>query len=125
MNLNQVTIPSLDVEKAVAFYKTLGLKIIVEALPEYVRLLCPDGDATFSIHKVEQLNPNDGISIYFEVDDLEKTVSDLEQKGITFNTEILKQSWLWDEARLKDLDGNNIIIYRAGENRKNPPWRIN
>ncbi|WP_435413616.1 VOC family protein, partial [Psychroserpens mesophilus] len=37
MNLNQITIPSLDVEKATAFYKTLGLHLIVDALPRYVR----------------------------------------------------------------------------------------
>ncbi|MEM7380928.1 MAG: VOC family protein, partial [Bacteroidota bacterium] len=35
------------------------------------------------------------------------------------------QSWLWREARLKDPDGNTLILYHAGENRKNPPWRIN
>ena len=50
MNLNQVTIPSLDVAKSVEFYKTLGLQLIVDAAPRYVRFLCPDGDATFSFH---------------------------------------------------------------------------
>ena len=53
MNLNQITIPSLDVEKAVTFYKTLGLHLIVNALPRYVRFECPDGDSTLSIHKSE------------------------------------------------------------------------
>lgn len=33
MNLNQITIPSLDVEKAVEFYKILGLHLIVDAIP--------------------------------------------------------------------------------------------
>jgi catechol 2,3-dioxygenase-like lactoylglutathione lyase family enzyme len=37
MNLNQITIPSLDLEKSVAFYKTLGLHLIVDALPSYAR----------------------------------------------------------------------------------------
>jgi catechol 2,3-dioxygenase-like lactoylglutathione lyase family enzyme len=55
MNLNQVTISSLDVAKSTEFYKLLGLKLIVDALPRYVRLECPDGDATFSISKVEEL----------------------------------------------------------------------
>lgn len=124
MNLNQVTIPSVDVEKATVFYKTLGLNLIVDALPRYVRFECPNGDSTFSIHKVNTLSKGNGITLYFEVENLETTVFKLKQEGITFKTEILKQSWLWNEVHLNDLDNNQIIIYHAGENRKNPPWRI-
>lgn len=125
MNLNQVTIPSLDVAKSVEFYKTLGLQLIVDAMPRYIRFLCPDGDTTFSIHKVESLSKNNQTILYFEVDNLTKTVDTLKQKGIVFDTEITKQSWLWTEIKLKDPDQNPIIIYTAGENRKNPPWPIN
>ena len=50
MNLNQVTIPSVDVIKSVEFYKKLGLRLIVDASPRYVRFEVPDGEATFSIH---------------------------------------------------------------------------
>ena len=125
MNLNQVTIPSLNVEKSVDFYKTLGLQLIVDAMPRYVRFLCPDGDTTFSIHKVESLSKNHQTIIYFEVDNLIETVNSLKQKGIMFDSEVVEQSWLWTEIKLKDPDQNPIIIYTAGENRKNPPWRIN
>ncbi|WP_179022458.1 VOC family protein [Winogradskyella forsetii] len=125
MNLNQITVSSLDARSAVSFYKKLGLKLIVDALPRYARLQCPDGDSTFSIHQVEDLPINNSVTLYFEVENLSKTVSELQQKGITFNTEILEQSWLWNEVYLKDPDGNTIIIYHAGKNRKNPPWRIN
>jgi len=125
MNLNQVTISSLDVEKSTVFYKTLGLNLIVDALPRYVRFECLDGDSTFSIHKVKELSVVNGTTLYFEVENLSKTVDKLKQKGIIFNTEILEQSWLWNEAHLNDPNGNHIIIYHAGENRKNPPWRVN
>jgi catechol 2,3-dioxygenase-like lactoylglutathione lyase family enzyme len=64
MNLNQVTVPSLDVEKATEFYKLLGLKLIVDALTRYVSFECPDGDSTFSIHKVDELPKGNGVSIY-------------------------------------------------------------
>ena len=124
MNLNQITIPSLNVEKATEFYNTLGLKLIVDALPRYVRFECIDGDATFSIHLVDTISNENGIAIYFEVTDVEKKVSELKAKGIVFETESEDQSWLWKEAKLKDLDGNQIIIFHAGKNRKNPPWRI-
>ena len=124
MNLNQITIPSLDVEKATLFYKTLGLNLIVDALPRYVRFECPDGNATFSIHKVDELPGRNGVSIYFEDDNLDELVSQLQQKGIIFTSEAEDKDYLWREAHLNDLDGNHIILYKAGKNRTNPPWRI-
>ncbi|WP_334056002.1 VOC family protein [Polaribacter sp. P097] len=124
MNLNQVTIPALDLEKAVAFYQTLGLDLIVDALPNYVRFICPDGNSTFSIHKVEELPQNSGTSIYFECDDLDEKVANLKDKGIVFDELPNDKSWLWREARLKDTANNQLILYYAGENRINPPWKI-
>ena len=125
MNLNQITISSLDIEKSVIFYKKLGLNLIVDALPRYVRLECPKGDSTFSIYSAEKRPEGNNITLYFEVDNLSVTVSALKQKGVIFNTEILDQPWLWHEAHLNDPDGNDIIIYHAGKNRKSPPWKIN
>ncbi|MCL6267663.1 VOC family protein [Flagellimonas myxillae] len=124
MNLNQITIPSLDLTQSVPFYEKLGLKLIVDARPHYVRFECPDGNSTFSIHLVEALPKGDGIYIYFECEDLDAHVNELIQKGINFDQEPADQSWLWREARLKDLDGNQLILYYAGENRLNPPWRV-
>ncbi|TGV03036.1 VOC family protein [Flavivirga rizhaonensis] len=125
MDLNQITIPSLDVEKATEFYKTLGLHLIVDAVPRYVRFECPDGNSTFSIHKVDALPKGNGVIIYFEDDNLDDLVSKLQKKGISFTQLPEDQSYLWREARLQDPDGNNIILFHAGKNRKNPPWRIN
>ncbi|MFP4846602.1 VOC family protein [Winogradskyella sp. PE311] len=125
MNLNQVTISSLDVIKSTDFYKTLGLKLIVDALPRYVRLECPNGESTFSISNVDILPEGNNIKLYFEVNNLFETVSKLKKKGITFNSEITEQSWKWTDVHLNDPDGHQLIIYHAGKNRKNPPWRIN
>ncbi|WP_203256768.1 VOC family protein [Hyunsoonleella ulvae] len=124
MDLNQITIPSLDVESAIGFYETLGLKLIVKALPKYVRFECPDGNSTFSIHHVEELPKGNKITIYFEDDHLDNLVSQLQVKGIVFDSLPEDKPWLWREAHLKDMDGNNIILYNAGQHRKNPPWRI-
>jgi predicted enzyme related to lactoylglutathione lyase len=124
MNLNQITIPSLDVNKATEFYKKLSLILIVDALPRYVRFECPNGDSTFSIHKVNQLPKGEGISIYFEVEDLDYEVNILKEKGIKFTNEPEDKPWLWREVHLKDPDGNHIILFNAGDNRKNPPWKI-
>ncbi|WP_034044247.1 VOC family protein [Wocania ichthyoenteri] len=124
MDLNQITIPSLDVEKATEFYKKLGLILIVNALPRYVRFECPNGNSTFSIHKVDELQKGHGITIYFEDDYLDELVEQLKSKDIIFTSEPEDKMWLWREAHLNDLDGNSIILYKAGKNRKNPPWRI-
>lgn len=124
MDLNQITVPSLDVVKTTVFYKTLGLHIIVDASPNYVRFECPDGHSTFSIHLVESLPKGDGITIYFEDDNLNEVVENLQQKGLEFTLLPEDKPWLWREAHLYDPDGNKIILYAAGKNRKNPPWRV-
>jgi catechol 2,3-dioxygenase-like lactoylglutathione lyase family enzyme len=124
MNLNQVTIPVLDVKKSIGFYQNLGLELIVESLPAYARFICPEGNATLSLHKVEKLPSGEGIWIYFETRDLNQLVSEFQLKGFVFEELPEDKPWLWKEARLKDLDNNQIIIYHAGKNRINPPWRI-
>lgn len=124
MKLNQITVPSNDLEKSIPYYEKLGLKLIVKAMPHYARFECPDGDATFSIHKTEKLPSGDGIYVYFECADLDKYVDELLSKGIEFDELPKDKPWLWREARLKDLDGNQIILYYAGKNRKHPPWKI-
>lgn len=124
MNLNQVTVPSINVAKAIAFYQKLGLKLIVKSLPKYARFESLEGDATFSIHLVDELPKGHGVTIYFEDDDLDNLVKQLQSKGIVFDSLPQNKSWLWREAHLKDVDGNQIILFKAGTNRKNPPWRI-
>ncbi|MCK5443287.1 MAG: VOC family protein [Maribacter sp.] len=124
MNLNQITVPSLDLEKSIPFYQKLGLKLIVEALPDYARFECPEGDGTFSIHQVEELPRGEGIHVYFECKDLDTYVQGLVELDIEFNEMPNDKKWLWREARLKDLDGNSLILFNAGIHRKNPPWRI-
>jgi len=124
MNLNQITVPSLDLTKSIPFYEALGLKLIVKSLPHYARFECPDGDSTFSLHQTEELPKGEGIYVYFECENLDEQVETLKQKGIQFDLEPTDQKWLWREARLKDLDGNQLILFHGGENRLNPPWRI-
>jgi catechol 2,3-dioxygenase-like lactoylglutathione lyase family enzyme len=124
MNLNQITIPVLDVEKAIAFYEKLGLQLIVKALPHYARFVCPQGGSTFSLHQVAELPHGNGIWVYFETENLDILIEELLAKGLTIAEMPNDKAWLWREARLKDLDNNQLILYHAGENRLNPPWRI-
>jgi catechol 2,3-dioxygenase-like lactoylglutathione lyase family enzyme len=124
MNLNQLSVPVLDVEKSIEFYEKFGLNLIVRSLPDYARFLCPDGNTTFSLHRVDELATGNGVWIYFETGDVDQKVKDLQSKGIIVEELPIDKPWLWKEARLKDLDNNQLIIYYAGENRLDPPWRV-
>ncbi|NOQ73896.1 MAG: VOC family protein [Crocinitomix sp.] len=124
MNLNQITVPSLDLTKSIPFYEKLGLKLIVKSLPHYARFECPNGSSTFSIHQTKVLPKGDGVYVYFECENLDEQVEKIKENGIKFDQEPTDQNWLWKEARLKDIDGNQLILFYGGENRLNPPWRI-
>jgi predicted enzyme related to lactoylglutathione lyase len=124
MNLNQVTVPATDVSASVEFYKKLGLKLIVDSIPRYARFECSDGDSTFSVHFRENFTVNPDLVIYFECENLDEKVAELKQLGIEFEQNPTDQTWLWREAYLKDPSGNVICLFYAGENRKNPPWRV-
>jgi catechol 2,3-dioxygenase-like lactoylglutathione lyase family enzyme len=123
MELNQVTLPALDVAASVAFYRAMGFEIIVDAT-HYARFKSTVGTATFSVHAVENLNGPPPTIVYFESDDVDRQADALKAKGFVFAQEPRDEPWLWREARLVDPSGNIVCIYHAGENRLNPPWRV-
>ncbi len=124
MNLNQITIYTHKPLETVEFYQKLGLKLIVDSRPRYARLLCPDGDATLSVSNAEENQTNSNIVLYFECEDLDSKVKELKNLGLEFEQEPTDKDWLWRESYLKDPTENKICLFRAGENRKNPPWRV-
>jgi catechol 2,3-dioxygenase-like lactoylglutathione lyase family enzyme len=124
VNLNQVTVPCVDLDVSVAFYRRLGLRLIVHDPPDYARFECPVGDATFSLHRVPQLPDAGGIVVYFELEDLDAKVEQLRAAGLEFESGPRDQPWLWREACLRDPAGNRVCLFHAGENRHNPPWRL-
>ena len=124
MNLNQVTLPSIDVGQSVAFYKALGLKLIVDAVPRYARFECVDGNATFSVHEVASIPDQSGVVVYFECADLDSRFEALRSLGLEFDQPPTDEKWLWREARLRDPSNNVVCLYWAGANRRHPPWRV-
>jgi catechol 2,3-dioxygenase-like lactoylglutathione lyase family enzyme len=124
MRLNQVTVPALDLEHSIAFYRTLGLKLIVKN-SHYARFEVGDGGATFSLHLADDVSgASNGPSIYFECDDLDARVAGLKEKGVRFDSGPVDQTWLWREAWLTDPAGVKVCLYYAGEMRRFPPWRL-
>ncbi len=124
MNLNQITVPVRDLIQSIEFYEKLGLKLIVKSIPDYARFVCSNSDSTFSLHAADELQTGNGTWIYFEVADLDAHVQSLIKKGIIFEELPTNKPWLWREARLKDPDSNQLILYFAGKNRTDPPWKI-
>jgi hydroxymethylpyrimidine/phosphomethylpyrimidine kinase len=122
--LNQVTVTGTNYERSVDFYRRIGLTQIVDS-PEtgYARFETAGG-VTFSV----QIDPDEKIiattAIYLECDDLDDRVEKLARSGIAFEHGPRNQPWMWREARLRDPDGNIIFFYKAGENRRFPPWRM-
>ena len=128
MNLNQVTIYSSLPLETVRFFETLGLRKIVDSLPRYARLECPDGGSTLSVHEAETRAagsvPSSTIVLYFECEDLDADVRRLKALGVEFTQDPVDQPWLWREAYTADPNGNKICLFHAGKNRLDPPWRI-
>ncbi len=122
--LNQVTVTGKDYAKQVAFYTKLGLKQIVDSPVNGYARFEAWGGTTFSV----QIDPDEEIApttaLYFECDDLDSRVEALARSGIVFEHGPRDQPWLWREARLRDPAGNIIFLYRAGEARRFPPWRM-
>ncbi len=122
MKLNQVTIGHSDYDRSVAFYTQLGLTHIVDAPPRYARFETLAGE-TLSIHHMDQV-ASPGTIVYFEVEDLDRKVVQLERLGMIFDSHPTDQDWGWREAYIKDPAGNTICLFYAGKNRRFPPWRI-
>ncbi len=125
MNLNQVTLPVREMDISTDFYRRLGFLQIVDT-PHYARFSCPDDGATFSLNLEPELAENNlsGTVIYFEHQQLDDWVKEIQRRGIELAQLPTEQSYLWREAVVIDPSGNKIKLYWAGDNRLNPPWRV-
>ena len=122
--LNQVTVTGTNYERSVDFYRSLGLRQIVDSPDTGYARFETGGGVTFSV----QIDPEERIiattAVYLECDDLDERVEQLARSGIAFEHGPRNQPWMWREARLRDPDGNIIFFYKAGEARRFPPWRM-
>ena len=121
--LNQITVPARDYAASLAFYRLLGLTLIVDA-PEngYARFEAANG-VTFSIHMTDE-HVEPGATIYLELAALDVWHAWLLRQGIRFEQPPRDQDWGWREAHLTDPAGNRLCLYQAGEYRRFPPWRV-
>lgn len=121
-SLNHVTVGCRDYVASVSFYKALGLELIVDSPSNgYARFEAPNG-VTFSVHHSDNIASS--TIVYFESKRLDAWVTELASQGFAFEQLPQDESWGWREARLLDPAGNIVCLYKAGENRRYPAWRI-
>ncbi len=127
LSLNQITLSAFDMAESMAFYQKLGLTLIVDSAPRYVRFEFPEDENghadTLSLHAAPEgwEAQNGDPLIYFEVEDVAKFLAHC---GISPEATPEAKSYLWTEADILDPSGNRIRIFNAGQNRRFPPWRV-
>ena len=124
IRLNQVTLAARNVAASVLFYQRLGLILIVDAAPRYVRFEFPEppcgGEpATLSLHAVDDdWSPaSEWPLVYFEVNDVAGFLNDA---ALTPLSKPELKSYAWEEADILDPSGNRLRIYKAGKARRFP-----
>ncbi|MCJ8191999.1 bifunctional hydroxymethylpyrimidine kinase/phosphomethylpyrimidine kinase [Sphingomicrobium aestuariivivum] len=122
--LNQLTVTGTDYDKMVDFYRRIGLRQIVDSPDNQYARFETGGGATFSVQCDPDAPVAENFAVYFECDDLDTRVERLAREGLPFEHGPRAQPWMWREARLRDPAGNTVFLYKAGENRRYPPWRM-
>jgi catechol 2,3-dioxygenase-like lactoylglutathione lyase family enzyme len=107
-----VTLMVADMDRAVEFYaQTLGLELKVRYGNEWAEIAAPG--LTLGLHQargpIARADPDIGISIGLEVDDIDATVEELKAKGVLFPSSIRETDDL-REASFVDPDGTSLYL---------------
>jgi catechol 2,3-dioxygenase-like lactoylglutathione lyase family enzyme len=116
---NHAMIYTSALDRALAFYRdALGFRVVDEYPGGYARLKSPRGSTTIALHALEpgaRLDPGvQGIRLYFEVAQLDAFCESLLARGVAFEQPPRDMPWGWRHAYLRDPDGHEISLYRAG-----------
>jgi catechol 2,3-dioxygenase-like lactoylglutathione lyase family enzyme len=109
------TIPVTDQERALAFYtEKLGFRLLTDQpfneTQRWIELGVSGGETRIVLfHFDDGLQPGTKMNITFWTDDVERTIHELESKGVEFVTKPQKADW-GTAATFKDLDGNTFVI---------------
>lgn len=107
-----------NIDKAEKWYsKILGMKLI-ERYQRFKCVLMKLGNTEFDISTPipewgegwDAVKIGGRTSIFFETDDINKTVKILKQKGVKFVEELSKRSWGEYKAVFADPDGNEFNL---------------
>jgi catechol 2,3-dioxygenase-like lactoylglutathione lyase family enzyme len=124
IEFNHALIYVSDLKRALNFYRDLlGFQAIEEEVG-YARLRSGKGTSTLGLHvftkEVSSIPSQEGVRLYFEVENLDEHCKELASKGVKFEKLPEDMPWGWRHAYLKDPDGHPISLFRAGNKRLEP-----
>ncbi|MBI3594700.1 MAG: VOC family protein [Nitrospirae bacterium] len=114
--INYITLVVKDMQKSISFYKeVLGLTVKMN-MPQWAEFemegtslaLTPETAET----KIDPMNNDSGISLGFQVKDLDRTYSDLRKKGATFPMPPMDQGYGFS-ATFEDPNGYKITLTQS------------
>jgi hydroxymethylpyrimidine/phosphomethylpyrimidine kinase len=119
---NHAMIYTTRLGRALAFYRdALGFKVVDEYPGAYARLKSPGSGTTIALHVLDRgqkMRPlTEGLRLYFEVGDIDAFCGRLAKRGVRFMQLPEDMPWGWRHAYLRDPDGHEISLYRAGRAR--------
>jgi len=128
MFLSHITLLVHDIARSKAFYQAFGLELIVDA-DHYCRFFANlDGQSNLTLsisHTTEPIGHSCHVGFEFTSPKaLDSFAASLQARGIILSEPPQDRSWLWRDAILHDPDGHEILLFYAGENKLNPPWRV-
>jgi catechol 2,3-dioxygenase-like lactoylglutathione lyase family enzyme len=129
MRLSHVTLQASDIPRSRAFYIALGFEILVDEA-HYCRFLTRidegPGDETLSIEKhAGAIQPAAQLGLEFPTPAaLDAYAAVLRLKGVAVAEGPIDRSWLWRDARVFDPDFHEWMLFFAGKNKLDPPWRV-
>ncbi len=111
-----VAIAVTDAERARKFYEeTLELKPGMTAM-EGAWVEYEVGDTTIGVGCHPNWKPSrDGTSIAFEVEDIDKAIAKLKERGVAFEMEKIETPVCW-MAQFRDPDGNKLLVHQRKAN---------
>ena len=122
--LNQVTVTGTNYERSVEFYGRLGLKQIVDSPERVMHVSRPQAASPSQSRSIRKRRSSRRLQSISNVTISTNAWSSSPEAASPSSTAPRNQPWMWREARLRDPDGNIIFFYKAGENRRFPPWRM-
>ncbi|MEC5424061.1 VOC family protein [Virgibacillus sp. C22-A2] len=111
--IGQIGVPVKDVERAIHFYRDLlGLKLLFNT-DNMAFFQCNDIRLLLSLPEKEEFAKTSSV-IYFQVDNIEESYDDLNQKGVPFTGEPhriakIKETETW-MAFFKDSEDNTLAL---------------
>jgi catechol 2,3-dioxygenase-like lactoylglutathione lyase family enzyme len=109
------SIPAADQDRALAFYtETLGFRLLTDQpfndKQRWIELGISGSDTRIVLFRFDDgLQPGTKMNVTFWADDVERTVIELERKGVEFVMKPQKADW-GTAAIFKDIDGNTFVL---------------